>query len=320
MDRTRRNFLISSAALAAGRLAQAQEKAAQEADEPAVFSTGIKVVNVLATVRGKNGALVTDLAKDDFLLKENTRPQTIRYFSREIDLPLSLGIMVDTSLSQLKVLDAELGASFRFLDDVLREDKDEVFVMQFDLAVLMRQDLTSSRKKLEQALQNVDTPSHRDLLLQRGGGTLLYDAAIKGAEVMRNKRNRKALIFLTDGVDTGSEAGIEAAIDAAQRADTLIYSILFSDEGYYGIFGGGGDGRRVLVKMAKETGGSFYEVSKKEGIDQIYRAIQDELRSQYNLGFVSDVPVRVSEWRKLQLTTKQKGLVVESREKYWAQR
>jgi VWFA-related protein len=315
MQLSRREFVISSAALASGIL-----RAQEQADGGAIFKTGIKVVDVLATVRGKNGILVTDLGKDDFLLKENSRPQLIRYFSRETDLPLSLGIMVDTSLSQLKVLQPELGASFRFLDDVLREDKDEVFVAQFDLAVLMRQDLTNSRKKLEAAMQNVDTPSHQDLQLQRGGGTLLYDAVVKGAEVMHGRRNRKALIFLTDGVDTGSEAGIETAIDAAQRADTMIYSILFSDEGYYGLFGGGGDGRHALTRMSKETGGSYYEVSKKQNIDQIYRAIQDELRSQYNIGFVSDVAVRVSEWRKLQLTTKQKGLLVESRDKYWAQR
>src|SRR6516165_6874407 len=156
VNSSRRRFLVSGAALLAGRLSPAQE----EADGGAVFSTGIKVVDVLATVRGKNGALVTDLTKDDFQVRENNRPQTLRYFSRETDLPLSLGIMVDTSLSQLKVLDAELGASFRFLDEVIREDKDSVFVMQFDLAVMLRQDLTSSRNKLESALQNVDTPSH----------------------------------------------------------------------------------------------------------------------------------------------------------------
>jgi VWFA-related protein len=315
MPLSRRRLLISGASIIAGRALRAQE----QADGGAIFTTGIKVVNVLATVRGKNGALITDLTKDDFVLKENGRAQNVRYFSRETDLPLSIGVLVDTSLSQLKVLDSELGASFRFLDDVLREDKDEVFVMQFDLAVLLRQSLTNSRKKLEEALQNVDTPSHHDLLLQRGGGTLLYDAVIKGAEIMRDRRNRKALILLTDGVDTGSEASLEGAVDAAQRADTMIYSILFSDEGYYGLFGGG-DGRRVLTRLAKETGGSIFEVTKKLSIEQIYAEIQNELRSQYNLGFVSDVPVRISEFRKLQLTAKQKGLAVDSRDKYWAQR
>ena len=316
---SRRQIMISGAAFLAGGVMQGQEAQVQQADAGAVFSTGVKVVNVLATVRGKNGALVTDLTKDDFQIRENNRPQTIRYFSRETDLPLSLGILVDTSLSQLKVLDAELGASFRFLDEVIREDKDSVFVMQFDLAVMLRQDLTSSRNKLESALQNVDTPSHHDLVLQRGGGTLLYDAIIKGAEVMRGQRNRKALILLTDGVDTGSEASLIDAIDAAQRADTLIYSILFSDQGYYGILGGG-DGQHVLARLSKETGGSYFEVSKKLGIEQIYNMIQNELRSQYSLGFVSDIPVRVSEFRRLQLTAGRKGLVVESRDKYWAQR
>jgi VWFA-related protein len=320
---TRRDFLASAASLLAARPAWAQQPAAPEpgadAGPDASFTTGIKVVNVFATVRAKNGALIRDLTKDDFALLENGRPQTIRYFSRETDLPLSLGLMVDTSLSQGKVLDAERGASLRFLDQVLR-DKDQVFVMQFDLAVLMRQEFTNSRKKLEEALSFVDMPSRRELMLQRGGGTLLYDAVLEASKAMKSQSNRKAAIVLTDGVDTGSEASLDAAIEAAQRSDLMIYSILFSDEGYYGLFGGGGEGRRVLARLAKETGGSFFEVSKKQGIEQIFDAIQDELRSQYSLGFVSDAPVRVSEFRKLQLAVKQKGLAVETRDRYWAQR
>ena len=323
MVRSRRDFLISGASLLAALWARAQQPAPDtrtDAGPDASFTTGIKVVNVFATVRGKNGALIRDLTKDDFAVLENGRPQAIRYFSRETDLPLSLGLMIDTSLSQGKVLEAELGASLRFLDQVLREDKDQVFVMQFDLAVVMRQEFTNSRKKLEDALTIVDMPSRRELLLQRGGGTLLYDAVIEAAKAMKNQTNRKAAIVLTDGVDTGSDASLDAAIEAAQRSDLMIYSILFSDEGYYGLFGSGGEGRRVLMRLAKETGGSFFEVSKKEGIEQIFNAIQDELRSQYSLGFVSDVPVRVSEFRKLQLTVKQKGLAVETRDRYWAQR
>lgn len=277
-------------------------------------------MNVFATVRGKNGALIRDLTKDDFAILENGRPQTIRYFSRETDLPLSLGLMIDTSLSQGKVLEAELGASLRFLDQVLREDKDQAFVMQFDLAVVTRQEFTHSRMKLEDALAVVDMPSRRELLLQRGGGTLLYDAVVEAAKVMKNQNNRKAAILLTDGVDTGSDASLDAAIEAAQRSDLMIYSILFSDEGYYGLFGGGGEGRRVLALLAKETGGSFFEVSRKQSIEQIFGEIQEELRSQYSLGFVSDAPVRVSEFRKLQVTVRQKGLAVEMRDRYWAER
>jgi len=104
-----------------------------------------------------------------------------------------------------------------------------------------------------------------------------------------------------------------------QRADTLIYSILFSDSGYYSGFGGG-NGRSALMRLAKETGGGFFQVSKKESLDQIYDTLQQELRSQYNIGYVSDQPVSISEWRTLQLTTKRKGLTIQARGRYWAQR
>jgi VWFA-related protein len=308
---SRRQFLLA----AAGLYGVAPSLRGQETP---TFSTDVKVVNVLATVRAKNGEIIRDLTKDDFLIAENKRPQTVRYFSRQTDLPLTLGLMVDTSMSQRRVIDAERAASFRFLDQVLRESIDQVFVMQFDFALQLRAPLTSSRRRLEETLALVDTPSRQDLELQRGPGTLLYDAVVKACnEIMLGQRNRKALILLTDGVDTGSDADVETAIESAQRADTLIYSILFSDAGYYF---GGEDGKKPLQRMSRDTGGGFFEVSKKLGIDQIFDLIQDELRSEYNLGYVSDEPVRVSEFRSIQLTTKQKGLVVQARDRYWARR
>jgi|SRR5579862_4192832 len=289
-------------------------------DQP-TFTTEVKVVNVLASVRNKQGAFIRDLEKDDFSVLENGRPQTIRYFSRETDLPLTLGLMIDTSLSQQKVMEAERGASYRFMDQVLREKKDQVFVMQFDLSAILRQELTSSLRVLNNALERVDTPSRHDLQSQTGGGTVLYDAVVKASrEIMKNQTGRKALILLTDGVDTGSEATITEAIETAQRADTLIYSILFSDETYYGGFGGGGNGRGVLMRLSRETGGGFFEVSKKYSLDQIYGVLQEELRSQYSIGYVSDAPVSISEFRKLQVTAKRKGLTVQTRGRYWAQR
>jgi VWFA-related protein len=313
MNPSRRQVLFSAAsAFSTGFLARAQ-------DDVPTFSANVKVVNVFATVRKKTGEIVRDLTKDDFALTENGKPQTIGYFARESDLPLTLGIAVDTSMSQQRVLDSERGASFQFLDQVLRPDKDKVFIMQFDLAVLMRQPLTASRKALEEALSYVDTPTRRELSLQRGGGTLLYDAIVQASrKVMNGQSNRKALIVLTDGVDTGSDATVEESIEEAQKADTLVYSILFSDSGAYGY--GEPDGSGVLKRISKDTGGGYYEVSKKKGIEQIFSEIQDELRSQYSLGFVSNQPVRVSEFRKLQLTTRQKGMVVETRDKYWARR
>lgn len=317
MSASRRQFVLSAAGILGARCVRGQDPQPE-----AVFTTGVKVVNVFATVRAKNGAIVRDLSKDDFTLSESGRPQAIRYFSKESDLPLTIGMMVDTSVSQTKVLEAERGASFRFLDQVLRDGQDQFFIMQFDLAVLMRQELTSSRKKLEEALSYVDSPSRLELSLQRGGGTLLYDAIIQASRnVMKNQNNRKALIVLSDGVDTGSEATMMDAIEAAQRADTLVYSILFSDAGAYGVLGfAGPDGRGVLSRISRETGGGFFEVSKKQSIEQIFNLIQDEMRSQYSLGFVSDQPVRVSEFRKLQLGVKPKNLVVQTRDRYWAQR
>ena len=292
--------------------------------ESATFSTDVKVVNLLATVHNKTGQIIRDLGKEDFSLEEGGRPQVIRYFSRESDLPLTLGLLVDTSMSQRRVIDAERGASFRFFDQVLRENKDQIFIMQFDLSVQMRQDLTSSRRKLDDALSFVDTPTQSELQYQTGGGTLLYDAVVKASrDVMKRRQARKALVVLSDGVDIGSETSITDAIEAAQRTDTLVYSILFSDPGAYSIpllgrFGS--DGKGHLMRLAQETGGSYFEVSKKQSIDQVFRLLEEELRSQYSLGYVSDEPVRISEFRKIRLATKQKALIVQTRDKYWAQR
>ena len=310
---SRRQFLLSGACLFCSRsLALGQ-------DEP-IFSADVKVVNVLATVRTRKNEIVRELTKDDFLLSENGRPQSIRYFSRESELPLTVGLMIDTSMSQQRVLDSERSASFRFLDQVLRESKDKLFVMQFDMAVQLRQPLTSSRRELEEILPYVDTPTRRELGLQTGGGTLLYDAVVQASNtVLQNQRNRKAMIVLSDGGENGSTATLTEAIEAAQRADTLIYSILFADRGFPGPrLGFGPEGRGVLMRLSKETGGAFFEVSKKQSIEQIYEAIQEELRSQYNLAFISDQPNEISEFRALKLTTKQKDLVVRSRERYWA--
>ena len=281
------------------------------ATQDPVFRSGVNVVNILAAVQTRQGAIVKDLGKDDFTLLENGRPQTIQYFSRETDLPLTLGLMVDTSGSQEKVLQSERAASFRFLDSVLREGKDQVFITQFDIGVYVRQKLTSSRRELEESLALVDTQTRKELE-QFGGGTRLYDSVVKvSRDILRGLSGRKALIVLSDGVDVGSESTLATAIEAAQRVDTLIYSILFSDGGGYG-------GAGALQRMSRETGGRYLEVSKKLGIQQVFDLIQDELRSQYSLGYVSDTPAVAPEFRKIQLGVKTKGLVVRARDRYWA--
>jgi VWFA-related protein len=303
---TRRRFLFTAASL----LVRATRSQAQQ-EEP-IFSTGVQVVNLLATVRNKNNEILRDLTKDDFQVLENGRPQTIQYFTRETDLPLTIGLLVDTSTSQTRVLDAERGASLRFLDQVLRENKDHVFIMQFDLAVQTRQPLTASRKDLSESLAFVDTPTRNQLRNQYGGGTLLFECVVDASEqVMKKQRGRKALIVLSDGGENGSDSTLSDAIEAAQRVDTLIYAILFSDGSY-------GADKGVMQRLAKETGGGYFEVSKKQTIDQVFSLIEQDLRSQYSLGYVSDRPATISEFRRVQLTLKRPGLVVQSRDRYWA--
>ncbi len=282
--------------------------------QEASFSSDVQVVNELATVRDKQSKFVRDLNKEDFTLLEDGRPQTIKYFARETDLPLTIGLMVDTSMSQVHVLAAERAASFRFIDDVLRENKDKVFVMQFDMNVKTKQVLTSSRSELQESLRLVDTPTRDELRSQYGGGTLLYDSISDATkEVMKKQAGRKALVILSDGGENGSNQTLAGAIQDAQRTNTLIYTILFSDGGF-----GSDLGKRIMQRLAKETGGSYFEVSKKMTIDQVYGQIEEDLRNQYSIGYVSDKPAEISEFRKIVLTVKRPGVTINARDRYWA--
>jgi VWFA-related protein len=311
------------------------------------FSADVKVVNVLATVRDRKGQIVHDLAKGDFLLDEDGRPQTIRYFSQESSLPLTLGLLVDVSPSQRRLVDDERSASYKFFDQVLREDKDVAFVIHFDAEVELLQDITSSRQRLERALESVggNGTRQRPQWGQRDpgpaagggpgsgrggrggrGGTALYDATLLASnELMRDRTGRKALIILTDGVDTASKVRLEAGVEAAQRADTLVYSVWFEDpDAYGGGFGGMGGGRgrstadgwRALQTISRETGGHVYEVTGKQTIAQVYEAIEEDLRHQYSIGYTSD-RAGGQGYRRIHLTTTQKGLVVTAREGYY---
>ena len=216
-----------------------------QAQEPvATVAVDVKVVTLPVTVRDKHGKIVRDLTKDDFTLQEDGRPQTIKYFSQETNLPLTLGLLVDTSRSQDNVLDAERNASRSFIDQMLVQPKDKAFLIHFDREVELLQDLTASREKLQSALELLKTSSDREHSndpndpsnspsgsgSHRGGGTQLYDAVyLASNELMKKQQGRKAIVILSDGVDHGSKTYLESAIEAAQRADTVVYSIYFAD-------------------------------------------------------------------------------------------
>ncbi len=274
-------------------------------------------MNLLASVKDKKGELNPDLKQSDFQVLEDGRQQMIKYFARQTDLPLTLGLLIDTSMSQDKVLDAERSACFRFLDQVLRPRQDKVFITQFDSRIITRQELTGSWKDLNDSLSQVNTPSRSELSNNIGTGTRVFDTIVESAKLMAPLQGRKALMILSDGVDTDSEGTLDGAIEAALKSDVLIYTILFSDGGFYGGIGGGG-GQHAMERMAAETGGAYFAVSKKLSIDQIFDRIQTELRSQYNLGYVSDKSVDIPEFRKLQVKVDEKGFNVQTRTRYWA--
>jgi VWFA-related protein len=275
------------------------------------FTSDVKVVSLLATVHDSNGAIVKNLGKDDFRLEEDGRPQTIRYFSRESDLPLTIAMLVDTSRSMQTVFEPERVASKRFLEQVLREDRDLAAVIHFDIKIGMLQDFTPSREKLADALSQLRIPSRIS--------TLLYDAIHWASdELMRKRTGRKAFILLSDGRDFGSRTSLTDAIEYAQRADTMIYSILFAHGGKRGR--GKANlvrGRKTMVRLAHETGGEFFEVSAGNPIDTIYARIEEDLRNQYSIGYTPSRPDLDGKYRKLKLTTMQKGLVVRTRDGYY---
>ena len=296
--------------------------AAALAQESATFSTGVQVVNLFATVRDVQGRSVNNLRKDDFKLEEDGRPQTIRYFARESDLPLTLGLLIDTSISQKRLLPEERTASLRFLMQVLRPAQDLAFVIHFDRSVELLQDLTPSRDKLDLALARLQVPQlpprkhgGPKLGIWSLGGTDLYDALLLASDdLMRKQSGRKALILLTDGVDNGSRIDVFHAIQSAQFSDTLVYSVLFSDRNAYDGAFASAAGRKVLQRMAAETGGSFFEVSRAEPLGAIYTQIEDELRHQYSIGYTP--PATGPRYRKIHLTAKA-GLSVTTRDGYY---
>lgn len=341
------------------------------------FSSNVKVVNVLATVRDKQGQIVRGLSKDDFAIEEDGRPQTIRYFAQQTDLPLVVGLLIDTSGSERRMIGTEKDASYTFLEHILRPEKDRAFLIHFDREVELLQDLTSSRQKLENALDQLNRPQFgsggnsggsstdtnsgnsggygggrggwggqrggRGGYGGAGGGTSLYDALYLAADdVLKKESGRKAVILLTDGEDNASKVSLGEAVTAAQRSDTIAYGVRIADEeqrapmggfggpgmGRHGGWGrsGGGypqggqnrpDGKKILQQISRETGGGYFEVSKKKTVDQIYSQIEEELRNQYSLGYTSDRPDNEGGYRKIQVTVKQKGLVVQARDGYY---
>ena len=374
-----------------------QDASAKTAGETATLKASAKLVNLPVIVRDSKGKLVQTLTKNDFALTVDGAPGTIRYFDKDANVPLTLGLLVDVSQSQRSVLDQERTASGTFLEQMLgtagmdngKPVPDRAFVMQFAHTTELLQDLTDSKPKLQAALKELDSQTDsggggngnggnppdpndsnsggnqqgqrgRGGYGGRGGGTTLYDAVfLEADEIMAKQHGRKAIIILSDGVDSGSKKSLARAIEADQRADTVIYAIYFKGEehggggssnhgggfpgggfpgggGRHGGGGGGGgypgggsgghgggnenraDGKKVLERMADETGGRMFEVKGKQDVAAIYAQIAEELRQQYRLGYTPDAATAADGYHQVVLTVPaQKKYTVQTRDGYY---
>lgn len=297
-------------------------------DAPPTIKVDVDLVNVLASVRDKRGGLISNLEKSDFTILEDGKPQEIKYFTKESDLPLTIGLLVDVSASQRNLIDIERDAASQFFSQVLRK-KDEAFLISFGEEAELLQDYTSSPRLLTEGLKQLQVSSgvgglHPGPVPTAGGprGTVLYDAVYLAAnEKLKTEVGRKAIVVITDGVDQGSRLRIEQAVEAAQKADAVIYCIDYSDPSAYGGFGMinfGGGGGSAMRKMSDETGGHVYKVDRKHPLNQVFKELQEEMRSQYSIAYTPLNDRKDGTYRKLEIKLSNKDLKAQARKGYYA--
>jgi VWFA-related protein len=295
------------------------------------LKVNVNVVQLFFNVKDKHGALIPNLTKDDFEIYEDGKPQTVKYFTPETNLPLTLGMLIDSSGSQLRVLDMEKEVGGAFLKQVLT-DKDLAFVIDFNVDSSLVQDYTRDVRSLQKALNSVKINSGVTMptLPGAGGGpvptaaspgTVLYDAVYLSAHDMLAKEvGRKAMILLTDGEDEGSRLKIRDAIEAAQKADAIVYVLLCADRGSYFSQGIGYSGEGEMRKLTEQTGGRVINVGNKfDKLREAFDQIAAELRSQYNIGFTPSNTKLDGSYRKLEIKNKQ-NYKIQARAGYYAGR
>jgi len=279
-------------------------------------------VNVYAIAEGRHARLIRDLTKDDFELSEDATPQRIEYFSQETNAALSLGVAIDTSVSQRHLLAMEQDAAKNFLRSVLRNG-DQAFVMNFDLDVKLLQDFTDAAAQLARAIDSVEINETGRSILQDAaasptGGTHLYDAVyLASNELMKARFGRKVLVLVTDGEDQGSKINLQKSIEAAEKADVIVYSIVVSDPEFYSLMGDTYHGDSSVRKRALETGGRTIRVKSIEQIGQAFEQIAHELRSQYLLGYSPSNFRHDGSFRRIHVKVRGRKYMVRTRTGYY---
>lgn len=307
----------ASLTLASPAISQAQQKQGQN---PPTIKAEVTLVNLFATVRDKGKHVVPDLKQDDFKVFEDGSEQKVAFFSKEMTLPLTLGLLLDTSGSEQNMLGAIQGAGSRFLHRVLRKG-DEAMILSFDTDVDLLADFTDDRSILDRAISKarINSPGGGYIGGNPGPigsgnvtGTALYDAIyLACGEKLNGEAGRKAVIIVTDAQDEGSKTRIEEAIEAAQRTDTVIHVLLVADPRF-----GGNSG--AAHKLADETGGRVIVVSSEKKLEEAFDQISEELRSQYTLGYYPTNAAKDGKFRKVRVEVANHDLKVLARKGYYA--
>jgi VWFA-related protein len=317
-----RQGLALCAALTLAVPALPQSQTQNQGQAPPVIKSEVTLVNLFATVRDKNKRVITDLKQDDFKIFEDGHEEKISFFSKEMNLPITLGLLLDTSGSEQRNLPTIQDAGSRFIHRVLRKG-DEAMVMSFDSDVDLLSDLTDDRAQLERAINKarINIPGGGMIAGNPGPiggqqitGTALYDAIyLACGDKLNGEAGRKALVIVTDAEDEGSKVRLEEAIEAAQRTDTVIHILLVVDPRYGGNAG-------VGHKLAEETGGRMISVRSERNIEEAFDQISEELRSQYTLGYYPSNNNKDGKFRKIKVDLSNNELKVLARKGYYAPR
>jgi Ca-activated chloride channel family protein len=276
------------------------------AQEQLTLKVGVDLVNVLFTVTDRKGRLVSGLKESDFAVEEEGRKQEILHFSGENELPLTIGLLVDTSPSVRPVFPEEKTTAIAFLESILRNG-DLAMVIGFDRSVTLVQDYTESPKYLRSAIDD----------LEIGGGTSLFDAVyLATGEKLAKETGRKAIVLISDGEDTTSKVPLNDALIAAHKSDSVIYSI--SNGGGFGRLRSGGGDPRTLRKLSEETGGDVFFVRNQGDFERIFATIERDLRSQYSLAYRSSNTAQDGKYRRIKIIPRDPSLQIRARKGYYA--
>lgn len=297
-------------------------------DAEPTLKVDVDIVNILFNVRDKSKNLVGSLTKDDFTIFEDGKQQDVKYFARETDLPLTIGLLIDVSASQMNLIDIERNAADQFFGAVIRP-KDLAFLISFGADADLLQDYTSSPKLLRKGLDDLHVNSGVGGIMPgpvptagQPRGTIMYDAIYLAAhDQLKGQVGRKVLVLITDGEDQGSRYTIKQAIEAAQKADALVYSFFYVDRQFYRrggglMFGGGNAG--ALRQISEDTGGHVFQIDRKMTLQNAFDELNSEMRTQYAIGYTPSNPTKDGSFRKIEIRTGNKDWKVQARKGYYA--